>query len=275
MKRVGKRDNWAAFAVLAAGTGVMVFPFVWMLLSAFKTSADVYAYPPRWIPSKPTMANFTRVFELVPFGLYYFNSVVVGIAQTFLQVGISVLAAYAFAKMRFPLKNFFYVLVLSTMLLPQIVTVVPMFLLIAKLGLVDTYPGLVLPEVFGGFTIILLYQFFLGIPEELMHASRIDGCGWFGSLRHVIVPNAGTVIATATLFSFLGHWRSYLWPLIVINKTALRTLPIGLKYLMTESASEYQVMMAASLLAIVPVLAVYLFTEKHFISSITLTGMKT
>ncbi len=274
MSRADRRGDRIAFVLLLAGTGLMIFPFVWMAFSAFKTPADVYTYPPRWIPSSPTLGNFARVFELVPFGLYYFNSLAVAATQTALQILISVLAAYAFAKMRFPLRNPLYLLILSTMLLPQVVTVVPMFLLVARMGLVDTYPGLVLPEIFGGFTIILLYQFFLGIPDELMHASRIDGCGWFGSLRHVIVPNSGTVLATATLFSFLGHWRSYLWPLIVVNKTGLRTLPIGLKYLMSESASEYQVMMAASLLAIVPVLAVYLATEKHFISSITLSGMK-
>jgi ABC-type glycerol-3-phosphate transport system permease component len=252
----------------------MIFPFVWMILSAFKSNADVYTYPPRWIPSSFKWDNFARVFTMVPFARYFLNSLFVSSLMTVLQVGLAVLAAFAFAKMRFPFKNAIYLVVLATLLLPQVVTIVPMFLLVAKLGLVDTYAGLILPELFSGFTVLLLYQYFMAIPDELMHAARIDGCGPLGCLRHVVVPNSGAAIATASFFSFLAHWRSYLWPLIVINSSKLRTLPIGLKYLITESASDYQVMMAASVMAIVPVLVAFTFTEKRFIRSITLSGLK-
>jgi multiple sugar transport system permease protein len=269
-----KAYSWPAFALLAAGTVLVLFPFVWMLLSAFKTNGDVYAYPPRWIPSAPHWGNFRRVFEMVPFGLYFWNSLSVSAVLTASQIAISILAAYAFAKLRFPLKGGILVLVLSTMLMPQVVTIVPMFLVVARMGLVDTYGGLILPEVFSGFTIIMLQQFFMAVPDDLMHAARIDGCGWFRSLAHVILPNSSSAIATATLFAFLAHWRSYLWPLIVVNSTKLRTLPIGLKYLMSESATEYQVMMAASVMAIVPVLIVFSFTEKYFVRSIALSGLK-
>lgn len=268
------RYNWAAFALLAVGLVVMIFPFVWMILSAFKDKTDVYAYPPKWLPSRLNWDNFSRAFIMVPFARWFLNSLFVSSLMTFLQVGTSILAAFAFAKMRFPLKGSVYLVVISTMLLPQVVTIVPMFLLIAKLGFVDTYAGLILPELFSGFTVLLLYQYFLAIPDDLMHAARIDGCGPLGCLRNVVIPNSGAAIATAAFFSFLGHWRSYLWPLIVVNSTKLRTLPIGLKYLITESASDYQVMMAASVMAIMPVLVAFALTEKRFIRSITLSGLK-
>ncbi len=268
------KHNWAAFTALVAGLVVMIFPFVWMILSAFKSKADVYAYPPKWIPSGLNWENFARAFVMVPFARWFLNSLLVSAAMTFLQVGSAIFAAYAFSKMRFPFKGAIYLVVISTMLLPQILTIIPMFLLIAKLGLVDSYGGLILPELFSGFTILLLQQYFMAIPDDLMHAARIDGCGPLGCLRHVVIPNSGAAIATASFFSFLGHWRSYLWPLIVVNSTKLRTLPIGLKYLITESSNDYQVMMAASVMAIMPVLIAFVFTEKRFIRSITLSGLK-
>jgi multiple sugar transport system permease protein len=269
-----KKYSWAAFALLALGLVAMIFPFVWMLLSAFKNKGDVYTYPPRWLPSSLNWDNFSRVFTMVPFARWFLNSLLVSALMTLFQVGLAILAAFAFAKMRFPLKGAVYLVVISTMLLPQIVTIVPMFLLIAKLGLVDTYAGLILPELFSGFTVLLLQQYFLAVPDDLMHAARIDGCGPMGCLRHVVIPNSGAAIATASFFSFLAHWRSYLWPLIVVNSSKLRTLPIGLRYLVTESASDYQVMMAASVMAILPVLVAFAFTEKKFIRSITLSGLK-
>lgn len=269
-----ERYNWIAFAILAAGVIVVIFPFVWVLLSAFKNNADVYAYPPRWLPSQFNLDNFKKVFQYTPFGLYYLNSIVVTAALTVSQIAISVLAAYALAKLHFPFKDKVFLVIISTMLMPAVVTLVPLFLIVSEFGWVNTYAGLIVPEIFGAFTIILIRQFFMQVPDELIDAAKLDGCGHFRVLTNVMLPNAMPAIATSTLFAFLSHWGSYLWPLVVINTTKLRTLPIGLKYLVTESSSEYQVMMAAALMAIVPVLIVYLFTEKHFIKSITLTGLK-
>ena len=274
MKKSLKHYNMFAFIFLALGSVLMLFPFIWMVLSSFKTSADVYTYPPRWIPSTFNYRNFTDVFEKIPFWRYYLNSIFVTVSQTALQIILSVTAAYALAKLEFPGSKKVFAFIQSSMFIPVVVTMIPLFIIVSKLKLVDTYAGIIFPQIASAFTTILIYSFFISIPNELLDASKIDGCGYYAMFARIMLPNAKTAISTATLFAFLGHWRSYTWPLIVTNRTELRTLPIGLKYLVQESSSEYQLMMAASLMAIVPILIVYIFTEKQFVRSLTLTGLK-
>ncbi len=260
--------------ILIFGAFIMIFPFVWMILSAFKTSADVYAYPPKWLPSEWSLDNFKRVFEMIPFWRYYFNSIFTSVMQTAIQIALSILAAYALTKLRFPGKNAINKFIQSSMFVPTVVTIIPTFFIVSKMGLVNTYAGIIFPQIMSAFTTMLIMSFFASIPNELLEAARIDGCGFFRCLFKVMIPNATSGITTATLFSFLGHWKSYQWPLIVTNSTSLRTLPIGLKYLVQESSSEYQVMMAAAMMTVVPVLIVYSVYEKQLIKSITLTGIK-
>lgn len=196
------------------------------------------------------------------------------VLQTALQIGISVCGAYAFAKLEFPGKKKFFAFMQSSMFVPEVVTMIPLFLLVSALGLVDTYAGIILPQLSCAFTTLLVFSFFTTIPDDLLSAAKLDGCGCYRILLKMVIPNSKTAISTATLFAFLGNWRSYLWPLIVTNSVKLRTLPIGLKYLVQETSSEYQVMMAAALMAIVPILIVYIAAEKQFVRSITLTGLK-
>jgi multiple sugar transport system permease protein len=252
----------------------MLFPFIWMTLSSFKTKADVYSFPPRWIPTIWTWDNFKRVFEMIPFLRYYLNSIYTSLLQTGLVIGISILGAYALTKLRFPGQKVYSMFLLSSMFVPAVVTMIPLYLVVSSMGLNDTYAGIVLPQISTAFTTMLLSSFFSAIPNDLIDAARLDGCGHFGVLTQVVMPNSKGAISTATLFTFLGAWKSYTWPLIITTKTEFRTLPIGLKYLVTESSSEYQVMMAASLMAILPVLLVFIFAEKQLVRSITLTGMK-
>ena len=268
------RHNIPASIVLLAGSFIMIFPFVWMILSAFKTKSDVYAYPPRWLPSEWSLDNFKAVFEMIPFWVYYANSIFTSVVQTFLQISFSILAAYALSKLNFPGKNSMYRFIQSSMFVPTVVTIIPVFIIVSKLGLVNTYGGIILPQIMSAFTTMLIISFFVTIPNELIEAARVDGCGFFRCLFSVMIPNAVPGITTATLFSFLGHWKSYQWPLIVTNSSSLRTLPIGLKYLVQESSSEYQVMMAAAMMTIVPVLLIYAIYEKQLVKSITLTGIK-
>lgn len=266
--------QWYVFVMLTIGALFMLFPFVWMILSAFKTKADVYAYPPRWIPSQWQWQNFTKVFEMIPFWRYYFNSIVTSVIETVLQIIISIFAAYSITKLRYPGKGLFLAFMRSSLFVPMVVTMIPMYLLVASLGWLDSYAGIIFPQVTTAFTTLLLMSYFDSIPKDLVDSAKLDGCGYFRVLTRVIVPNSKGAISTATLFSFLGNWKSYTWPLIVTTKTEYRTLPIGLKYLMQESSSEYQVMMAASLMAILPVLVIFIFCEKQLVRSITLTGMK-
>ena len=253
---------------------IMLFPFAWMILSAFKTSAEVLAYPLVWFPSSFKFDNFAKVFDMVPFGRYYVNTVITSAAQTVLQIGMSVCAAYAFAKLKFPFKRTIYMLIQSAMFVPMSVLVVPIYQMVSRSGMTDSYLGIILPQVLGVFTTMMLISFFQTIPDDLMDAAKIDGCGYFKIMWHVIIVNSVTAIATALLYAFLSHWRSYMWPLLVTNKTEMRTVAVGLKYLISETSSAYQVMMAGALMSIIPLLIVYLLCEKHFVRSMTMTGLK-
>jgi len=274
LKKLAKKYDFLAFIILALGSVIMIFPFVWMVLSAFKTSADVYAYPPKWIPSSFEFTNFAEVFKKIPFVRFYVNTIFTSVVQTVLQMLLSITAAYVLTKLNFPGKNKIFMLIQSSMFVPFVVTMIPLFIMVSKVKLVDTYAGIILPQIFSAFTTMLLMSFFASIPNDLIYSAQIDGCGYYRILTSVVIPNAKTGISTATLFTFLTHWRSYTWPLLITNDIKLRTLPIGLKYLVQETSSEYQVMMAASLMAIVPVLIIYALCEKQFVRSITLTGLK-
>jgi multiple sugar transport system permease protein len=270
-----KRKRYpAVFIFLTLSSLLMIFPFVWMFLSSFKTSADVYSYPPKWIPSSFQLGNFSEVFKKIPFLRFYANSIVIAIVQTFLQILISAMGAFALTKLEFPGRKKMFTFMQSSMYVPEVVTMIPLFLLASWAGLVDTYAGLILGGLTCAFTTILLMSFFEIIPNDLLDAAKIDGCGYYRIFLQVVIPNSRTAIGTASLFAFLTHWRSYMWPLIITNNVKLRTLPIGLKYLVQETSSEYQVLMAASLMAIIPVLLVYMLMEKEFVQSITLTGLK-
>ena len=269
-----KRYNWPAFIFLMLFSLVMVIPFVWMVLSAFKTPADVYAYPIKWLPSSFKWDNFAKVFEMIPFGRYYLNTIITSVAQTFLQIAMSICAAYAFAKLDFPFKRTIYMLVQSAMFVPMSVLIIPLYQMISKTHLVDTYAGIILPQVLGVFTTMLLLSFFTTIPNDLIDAAKIDGCGYYSILWNVIIANSVTSISAAVLYAFLSHWRSYLWPLLVTNHTEMRTLAVGLKYLISETSSAYQVMMAGALMSIAPLMLVYMLCEKNFVRSMTMTGLK-
>lgn len=273
-KKTLQKTNWLVFAILLVGSLVMIFPFVWMILSSFKTVADVYTYPPKWLPSSWEFTNYAQVFDMIPFGTYYLNSIFTSVMQTVIQVALSIFGAYVVVFLDFPGRRQLVTLIRTTMFVPMVVTLVPMYLIVSKLHGVDTYAGIILPQVFSAFTIFLLVSFFSSIPKDLVDSAKLDGCGYYRILWNVVIPNTKSSIATATLFAFLGHWKSYTWPLIITNKEQYRTLPIGMKYLVQESSSEYQVMMAAAVMAILPVLIVFVIFEKQLVKSITLTGMK-
>ncbi|MCE5256419.1 MAG: carbohydrate ABC transporter permease [Spirochaetaceae bacterium] len=274
MKKTLKKKYPFTMLFLCFSSLLMIFPFIWMILSAFKTSSDVYAYPPKWIPSSFKWDNFAEVFKKIPFFRFYLNSILVSVTQTFLQILISAMGAFALTKLEFPGRKKIVTFMQSSLFVPEVVTIIPMFLIVSWAGLIDTYGGLILPELSCAFTTMLLMSFFETIPNDLIDAAKIDGCGYYRVFTHVMIPNARTALGTSSLFAFLTHWRSYMWPLLATNNVNLRTLPIGLKYLVQETSTEYQVLMAASVMAIVPVLIVYLLMEKEFVQSITLTGLK-
>ena len=264
----------SSYLFLISTSILMVAPFLWMITTSLKSSQEVYIYPPTLFPTELHWENFLHVLDTVPFGRFYLNNLFVTGLITFSQVATAVLAGYVFARIEFPGRDIIFYLFLATLIVPTQVTMLPLFLIISKLGWIDTYQALILPFLASVFAVFFLRQFFTTIPRELEDAAKIDGCGRLRFLWQIMLPLARPAIATITLFTFLSHWDAYLWPLVVTNTTAMRTLPIGLRFFVEESGAQYHYMMAGALMAVAPVVALFLVAQKQFIEGIALSGMK-
>jgi multiple sugar transport system permease protein len=265
----------AAISYLALGAGavVMLVPFVWMVSTSLKTPAAVFVYPPEWLPNPVAWSNYADVVRIMPFLRYALNTAFVAGSVTFLQLVVSSLAAYAFARLHFPGRDRLFLAYLATLMVPGQVTLIPNFLIIKYLGWIDTYQALIIPQVFSAFGTFLLRQFFLTIPRELEDAARIDGASAFGIYRLIILPLSGPALATLGVFTFTAQWNNFLWPLIVINDEQMRTLTVGLRALVGQYTVQYQLLMAGSVISLVPILVVFLFAQRAFVRGIALTGL--
>ena len=273
--RVGRfLGRWASYLLLSVIAVVMVFPFIWMFFTAFKGNQEVYVYPPTLFPQEFHWDNFAHVLDTVPFLRFYFNSLLVTGFVTLSQVATSALAAYAFARIEFFGRNILFVLYLATLIIPDQVTMLPLFLLVSRLGWTDTYQALTIPFMANAFAVFFLRQFFIGLPRDLEDAARVDGAGRVRILWKIVLPLSRPALATITLFIFLSQWDSYLWPLIVTNTESMRTLPIGLRFFVEESGAQLNYMMAGALMAVLPILILFFAAQKQFIEGIALTGTK-
>lgn len=243
-----------------------------MLSTAFKGGGAIFDYPPSWISSPVTLENFREVWTVVPFGRYLFNSLFIAICVTIGEVLTSALAAYAFARLRFPGRDALFLMYLATLMIPGQVTVIPNFILMRYLGWINTYQGLIIPTAFTAFGTFLLRQYFLSIPRELEEAARVDGAGYFEIWWRIIIPLASPAIATLGVFSFMGAWNSFLWPFIMVSASEMRTLTVALRSLQTQYATEWGMMMAGSLIAMLPMLAIFLSAQRYFVRGIATTG---
>lgn len=256
---------------------VFFSPVIWMISTALKVESDVLTLPLRWIPKRINLTNFTKVTygSSYPVGKAFWNSSVVAIATVVLVLFITSLAAYAFARMEFKGKNLLFTLALSTIMVPGEVTIVPLFLLMWKLGLANSHIALIVPSLSSAFGVFLLRQFFLSIPRDLEDAARIDGCSQLRIFYQIILPLAKPALSTLSIFTFLSSWNSYTWPLVVITRAEMMTLPICLSYLQsTIGYSRYNEVMAASVIATVPSLIVFLVSQKWIVKGVSLTGLK-
>lgn len=273
-KSLGKR--MLVHCVLIVLGAAMVVPFLWMISTSLKGYHEIFRYPPTWLPDRPQWSNYLAVWKLAPFGRFYLNSLLVGILTTGGQVITGVLAAYAFARLDFWGRDRVFMLFLATLMVPTQVTLIPTYIVMSKIGWINTYQGLIVPFLSTAFSVFLLRQFFLTVPPELEEAAIVDGCGKLRFIFTILMPLAKPAIASVALFGFLGSWNSYLWPLIVINSNNMRTLPIGLRYFVSQQGggSEWHYLMAASLIVMLPVLLVFFFAQKQFIEGIASTGIK-
>ena len=262
------------YVLLIFMSAITIFPFIWMVGTSLKTTQEIFAFPPTLWPAEPQWQNFATVLERVPFLRFYLNSIVVTGILTFSQVATAALAGYAFARIAFPFKNFLFGAFLATLIIPNQVTMLPLFLLVSRFGWIDTYQGLTVPFLANAFAVFFLRQFFLTIPRELEEAARIDGAGRIRVLFQIVLPLARPALSTITLFIFLSEWDNYLWPLIVTNSEAMRTLPIGLRFFVEESGSQLHLMMAGAVMAVVPILLLFFMAQKQFIEGIAMTGTK-
>jgi multiple sugar transport system permease protein len=263
------------FCLLSLGTLLFLFPFFWMISTSLKGSDELFLYPPSLIPHKLLFQNYLDIWAKAPFGTYFFNSMVVTSAITLGEVATSVLAAYAFSRISFPGREKLFLAFLGTLMIPNIVTLVPVFVLVRKLHWVDTYMGLIIPEMATVYGIFMLRQFFMTIPLELDDAAQIDGFSRWSTLLRIYIPLSIPALVALAIISFINNWNNFFWPLVVTNSDSMRTLPIGLRLFMEgEGSGEWQYLMVAATLVVIPPLVVFLMLQKYFVRGIAMTGIK-
>lgn len=265
--------NLLLHAALIAGSVAMLLPFVWMLSTSLKRPPEIFTYPPIWLPSQLAWGNYAATVAAMPFGRFYLNSLIVTASSTSLQILVSSLAAFAFARMRFAGRETLFVLYLATLMIPFQVTMIPNFILVRWLGWYDTYQALILPTAFSAFSTFLLRQYFMGIPRELDEAARLDGASSWRIWWQIILPLSGPVLASLAIFVSLNSWNDFLWPLIITNSPEMRTLPVGLSTFQGQFKTEWNLLMAGSVIALLPMLLVYIIGQRWFIRGITLSGL--
>ena len=263
------------YVVLTGGLVVLVGPFLWMLLGSFRPDRELKQVPPSWLPQDPTLDNYRTLFTELDFPTFFFNSAVVAVVITFGNLVFCSMLGYALAKLDFPGKRTIFALVLGTLMVPGLVTLVPLFVLVSNLGLVNTFPGLIFPFLAGPFGVFLMRQFMQSLPDELIQAARIDGAGEWRIFSSIILPLCRPALATLGILTFLTSWNNFLWPLVVAQSEDKYTLPVALAiYARGENSSNYGLLMAGSVAMIVPVLAVFLALQRHFVQGIAMTGIK-
>lgn len=271
IKLLTKIVTYVALAVLAL---TMLFPFLWMISTSLMSELEVYQFPPSLLPSTWKWSNYAEALTLQPFGKFFLNTLIVAAASVIGQLVFCSMAAYAFARMRFRWRDKIFGAYLATMMIPAIVTIIPSFLLITKFGWMNTYWALFTPTLSSVWGIFLLRQFFQSIPRDLEDAARIDGASELTIFWKVVLPLSKPALATLAIFAFMGSWKDFLWPLIVTNRTDMRTVEVGIASFSSMYQTDWPHQMAAAVLVMAPVILVFFIAQKYFVRGITMTGMK-
>jgi len=274
-RRRSFRVNLAYFILVPASL-IALLPFVWMILSSFKTLKEIRQVPPSFVPKEFTLDNYQKVLtdKDLPLGIFYRNSAIIALANVVQVLFTSSLFGYIFAKFEFKGKKALFWFILSLMMIPSQMTMIPGYLILARLGLINNLLGLIIPAAIDAFGIFLFRQFALSIPNELLDAARVDGAGEFHIYYRIVLPQLGPALATFGMLTFMFNWNAYLWPLIVLTEKNVRTLPIILTWFSNQQVDKTNLTMAASVLVILPVLFVFLLVQKWIVEGITLSGMK-
>ncbi len=274
-KRALALTNWWLIALLVIGLILVVGPFVWMTLASLKPKQELLQVPPTWLPESPTLDNYQRLFDRLDFPRYFWNSTFIAVLITLANMVFCSMVGYALAKLNFAGRDKIFLLVLGTLLVPGAVTLVPLFVVMAKLGLVDTPWAVILPLAAGPLGVFLMRQFMQGIPNELLEAARVDGAGEFRIFSRIVVPLSLPAIAALGIVTFLPAWNALLWPLVVLTDEQHYTLPVALAiFSRGEFQADYGLLMAGSVVLIVPVITVFLLLQRRFTESVATTGLK-
>lgn len=278
-RKVRKRrtiiPNIVLHSLLGIGALVMIFPFIWTILSSLKDMSQIFVIPPKWIPDPFVWSNFLDSLQAMPFNLAYFNSFYITVIIVGFTLFTASMAAYAFAKINFKGANILFVLFLATMMIPKQVTMIPLYLVMDKLGWLDTHLTLIVPgALFNAFAVFLLRQFVLGIPKELEEAAIMDGAGYVRIYWNIILPLIRPALAAIGIFTFMQSWNNFIDPLIYLNSPENFTVPLLLNSFKGLYTADWSLMMAGTVISVIPVLIVYIIAQRHIIEGISITGMK-
>jgi len=276
-KRAISAGSIIAQVAMILGAIIMVAPILWMISTSLKQPTAVLTPQPHWVPNPPTLENFAGLFtksEEFPVVRWFINSLFISCTVTLLVLLVTSTAAYAFARLQFKGREVLFMVVVATMIIPGQVILIPVFLIVQKLGWFNTYLGLIIPGLASAFGVFLLRQFFMTIPVELEEAAYVDGAGPFTVYSRVILPVAKPALATLAIFTFIGAWNEFVWPLIITNDISMRTLPVGLMIFQGRYSLEYGTVMAAAVLCSLPMVVAFLIFQKRITEGIALTGIK-
>ncbi|MDF2958603.1 MAG: araQ [Paenibacillus sp.] len=274
MKKMSLNVKIAAHLILGLGALTMIFPFLWTLSTSFKHINEVFVFPPTFFGERIQWENYLRISDRFPFDIYFVNSLKITVVVVIAQLITSSMAGFVFARLRFRGRDLLFGLYLATMMIPAQVTIIPNFIVMRSYGLVDTHMSLILPHLVSAFGTFLLRQFFLAIPTALEDAAKIDGCTPFGTYWRIFVPLSKPAMATLGVFVSMGTWNDFLGPLVFINTQAKMTLPLGLASMQGLYSTDWPVLMAGTVLSLMPVIAIFLLAQDFFIKGVTLSGLK-
>lgn len=261
-----------AYVLLTLGGITMIVPFLWMIGTSLKPASELFQTT--FLPQNPTLANYREVVFETALPRWYLNSLIVAIISTTSVAFFDTLAGYVFAKFDFPLKNLFFVGILSTLMVPTEMLIIPWYILSVDFNWVDTYWGIAFPGVITAAGVFLMRQFMQGVPNDLLDAARIDGLSEFGIFWRIAVPLVKPAIAALCIFNFLGNWNAFIWPLIVTSKRQMMTLPVGLSFFSFEGGADWHLIMTGASLSVIPLLTVAIIFQRHIIRGVALTGLK-
>lgn len=265
--------SWTSHILLILTALITLVPFLWMISTALKPSSEVFSTPPKLIGSSIQWTNFADAWNYLPFGRFMLNGVIVSALGTLIVVVTSAMAAYAFSRLRWRGRNGVFLIYLGTLMIPQEVLIVPMFILMRNLGWVNSYQALIIPWAFTAFGTFLLRQFFLTLPDELEDAARIDGANRFTSFTKILLPLVRPALGTLAVFTFIGYWNSFLWPLLIVSDVNMATVPLGLNMFLGQTGNQWNLLMAASTISIPPSVLMVLGLQRYLVKGIALSGL--